>query len=578
VNQVASQERIREMIDHARQAMQRRDWLEAQRCWEEVRARSPLYAPAYLGAGNALREARRYDEAELVLGTGAELFPDNEQIAASRGWLANERHDWPTALSRWQALRECFPDNPWGCIGSIHALRGLGRSDQEEALLMEAEAALSVAKQRGLEPEAVLRVKFAIARLRLDWPSVRQCAEKIVACEATPSAHVFLALAQACWHLGARDEADCAALRALSADPMLSEAVLVRAWVATDRGDGDTAVACYRTLVELNPGTVRWALKLVQLLTWLGRVREALGEFENIRKRWPNDPMVRTFLWNYGPALKEGLSWEEGADRPAEGDPDRAEWDELQALANKAPGSEERMRPLVLNDPERDVLLAEEKDADTALFIFTGGNDAISMPLLIFDRYLATLNLTAIYLKDFKRLRYLLGIESLSADYQGTLSALRDMLSRLGAKRLCTMGNCEGGFAAIRYGVELGADRIVTFGAPTYSPDDELTKLEQARNFMRNRLAAKVPADMVDLKPFLATREYKAQIEFFYENEDPRDCIHASHLSGLPGVTLHSQPGLNHGMLRRLAFSHEDFRGMLGKLLSVEPAPARGRS
>jgi tetratricopeptide (TPR) repeat protein len=569
VNQVSGHKQITEMIDRAQQAMQRRDWLEAGRCWDDVRARSPLYVPAYVGAGNALRAARRYDEAEIVLGTGAELFPDNEQIAAARGWLANERCDWPTALSRWESLRERFPHNPWVYIGSIHTLRGLGRSDQEEALLMKAEAALTVATQLGLEPEAVLRVELAIARLRLDWHSVRQCAEKIVACAATPSAHVFLALAQACWHLGAPDEADCSAVRALSADPMLSEAVLVRAWVATERGDGETAVSCYRTLVELNPGTVRWPLKLVQLLTWLGRIREALGEFEGVRKRWPNDPMVRTFLWNYGPALSEGLEWAEGAGRPAEGDPDRAEWEELQAIANKAPGSEERMRPLVVSDPDRDVLIAEVKDADTAVLVFTGGNDAISMPLLIFDRYLATLNLSAFYLKDSKRLRYLLGIESLSADYQGTLSALRDMLSRLGVKRLCTIGNCEGGFAAIRYGVELGADCIVTFGAPTYSPDDELTKIEQARNFMRNRLAAKVPADMIDLKPFLATRGSKAQIEFFYENEDPRDCAHASHLSGLAGVTLHPQPGLNHSMLRRLALSHEDFRGMLGKLLRV---------
>jgi tetratricopeptide (TPR) repeat protein len=554
------------MLDRARQAMQRRDWLEAYRCWEEVRARSPLLAAAYLGASNALREAGRYEDAELTLSAGSERFPDNEQIALAHAWVANERRDWLAALSRWEALRARFPNNPWCYVGNVHALRGLGRPDQVESLLATAAAALTTAKLRGLDAGALLKLELAIARACLDWPSVRQFAEKIIACEAEPAAQVFLALAQACWHLGWPDEADRAAVRAISVDATLEEAVLIRAWVATDRGDGEAAISCYRRLVELNPETVRWSLKLVQLLTWLGHGKEAVSELEDICKRWPDDALVRMFLRNYAPASPASAS---GANRPEESDPDRAEWEELRTIADRAPACTEQLRALVVVDPERDVQLAEVPNAETAVLVFTGGNDAVSVPLPIFDRYLSTLHLSAIYLKDFRRLRYLLGIQSLSADYQGTLAALRDMLSRLGVKRLCTIGNCEGGFAAIRYGIELQADRILTFGAPTYSPDDSLTKIEQARNFMRNRLAAKVPPEMTDLKPFLESRQYSAQIEFFYEEEDPRDCLHASHLSGLPGIKLHPQPGLNHGMLRRLALSHEDFRGMLGGLLGA---------
>jgi len=193
------------------------------------------------------------------------------------------------------------------------------------------------------------------------------------------------------------------------------------------------------------------------------------------------------------------------------------------------------------------------------------------MPLAIFDRYLAPLNVTAIYLKDFNRLRFLRGIQSLSNDYAGTLAALRDLLNRYAVKRLCTIGNCDGGFAAVRYGVELCAERIVAFSAPTYSPQDALTKIEQARNFMRNRLAAKVPGDMIDLKPFLESRRYRAQIALFYEEEDDRDRPQALHLKGLPGIRLHPQPGLsNHHLLRRLALSRQNFRSMLAELLGLE--------
>jgi hypothetical protein len=350
---------------------------------------------------------------------------------------------------------------------------------------------------------------------------------------------------------------------------LLVEAVLVRVWVATDRGDGETALSCYRTLVKLKPGAVRWRLKLVQLLSWLGHVKESVNELENIRGRWPADPMVRMFLLNYGSESDEIPMPPDAAGRPAEGDPDYSKEEDLQVIADKAPGQAEQVRKLVVADPERDVLLAEVTGAETAVLVFTGTNDGLSMPLSLFDRYLATLNLTAIYLKDFNRLRFLQGIQSLSDNYQGTLEALRNMLNRAGVKRLCTIGNCVGGFAAIRYGIELGAERIVAFSPPTYTSRDPLTKMEEGRRFMRTRLEANVPSEMMDLKPFLEARRHDAQIDLLYEEKDPRDRVNALRLSSLPGIRLHPQPELSYRLLRRLAFSNPDFRGLLANLLEI---------
>ena len=559
-----------ELVERARNAMRRREWLEAANYWEQVREHFPSLAPAYLGGGNALREAHCYDQAEQVLCAGTKRFPDNEQIAVSHAWVAIQRHDWQAAIDRWESLRKRFPANPWCHIGNVYALRGAGRSDQVDTLLADAEAALATAKLRGLEVPSGQNLEFAIARIRLDWPAVKKLAEEIIARETEPGAQVFLALSQAHWNFGNRDLADEAAERALAADPTLMDAWLVRAWVATERGDGDTAVACYRRLAQISPETVRWPLKLVQLLTWLGRGQEALIEFENIRQRWPNDPMARMFLRNYGPGLKEPLAPPHSVLAPGKGDLDRAEWEEIQTIAAKAPNSAERLRPLLVAEPERDVQIAPVANAKSAVLVFTGGNDAISMPLAVFDRYVSTLKITAVYLKDFRRLRYLLGVQSLGGDYEVTLKMLRDILGRVGAKHVSTFGNCEGGFAAIRYGVELGADRIVTFGAPTYSPDDSFTKIEQARNFMKNRLASSVNPEMMDLRPFLESRQHRAQIDFFYEEEDTRDSIHAAHLAGVTGVRFHPQPGLNHHMLRQLALVEDDFRGMLAELLAIE--------
>lgn len=578
----SGEQQVDGLIGRARQATERRDWLAARRCWDAVRARSPQHAAmAYLGAGQALRESARYDDAELTLGEGAERFPDDEKIAFARAWLANARRDWPVAVSRWEAVCARFPQNPWSYIGKIKALQAAGRSDQLEPLIGVAESALAAAKQCGLDPAAALRMELEIAKARADWAAVQECAEKIIARETAPPAAMFLTLAQACWHLSNSEEADRAALRALLADPALVDALLVRIWVATSRGDGETALACYRRLLELNPTAVRWALKVVQLLNWQGRVHEAARNLERVRQRWPHDPLVQSFLRNYGPAADYGsvaaasVPVENDLKRPTPvlvADPDRGKDEELQAIAARAPSPSEQLRPIVTPDPERDVLVAELTSADTVVLVFTGTNDELSIPLTLFDRYLATLHLTAVYLKDFNRLRFLRGIQSLSDDYAGTLTALRAMVSRLGARCLCTIGNCVGGFGAIRYGVELGAERILAFGAPTCNPRDPITNLEEGRRFMRTRLEANIPPEMTDLQPFLSSRHHNSHIEIFYEEQDPRDRMQALRLSGLPGVRFHPQPEHSYRLLRRLASSHQDFRGMLANLLRVASA------
>jgi tetratricopeptide (TPR) repeat protein len=564
-----AQAEIIRLIVSAQQAADRHDWAEASRCWQEVQSTSPDYAPAYLGIGNAFREAARLEDAECAFAAGVARFADNEPLTIAWASLANLRRDWPAALDRWSLARTRFPINPWCYLGSINALRGAGHSDPLESLAAEAKTALAEAKVRGLDVAAALRVELEIAKALLEWEAVKRCSERIIAREAHPSANILLSLAQACFRLEDPVGADSAAERALSADPSLTGAWIVRLQVATQKGDGETALKCYRALVELNPGVVRWRLKLAQLLSWLGRVKESLAELDRVRAQWPNDPMVKVFLRNYG---SEGEGNQASAIAPngrAEHDPDFAKEKDLEAIAGQAPDAALRLRPLLVPDAERDVLIAEMPGAEAAVFVFTGTNDEVSMPLELFDRYLSTLPFTAIYLKDFKRLRFLQGIESLGADLPTTLEALQSKLARLGVKRLCTLGNCVGGFAAIRYGVELEADRIVAFSPPTCSPVETPIKLEEGRRFMKARLEANVSRDLTDLQPFLSGRRQSAWIELFYEDPDPRDRAAAQRLLGLPGVHLRPQMELSYRLLRRLAASNPDFLRLLGDSLAV---------
>ena len=522
-----------------------------------------------LRRAQALRDAGLHDEAELALGDAARQFPDSEQVAVARASLASVRRDWGAAESRWAAARGRFPENPWCHLGSINALRGAGRAGNVAELIAAATAALEVARQRGLGAPEVCRTEFEIARVASDWPGLRDAAARLVDCGGALTAPMHLAVAQACLHLGELDAAKHSAEAALALDPALVEAWIVRAQAATGVGDGETALACYRALVRVAPNAFRWRLKLVQLLGWLGRVPEALDELAGLRFDHPSNPMVRSFLrgyrWDAPPAT--GADARHGA--TARTEPDLPKDDLIDRIAEHVPAAGRRVRPLLDADPRRDVIVAEAAGADAAVLLFTGTSDELWMPLLLFDQYLATHRITAVYLKDFHRLRYLRGIVSLGDDVATTAAALRELTARMGVKRLYTLGNCVGGFAAIRYGVELGAERVLAFSPPTQIAPETPLQLEEGRRFMKRRLEMLVDPDLTDLAPYLRNRRFGGDIQIMYEQDDPRDAVQALRLTGLPGVRLRPLPAVSGRSLTRFAADNEDFAAWLGAGLDV---------
>jgi tetratricopeptide (TPR) repeat protein len=536
----------------------RADWPVAIARWTSVQLAFPDHPFAFLRGAQALRAAGRLNEAEAVLAAAVPRFADDESLAMARAWLANARSDWPLALECWAQLRQRYPDNPSVLVGTARALQAAGRAAEAGPLLEVAETLLPAACARGFDRVAAQKLSLDIARLRQDWSGLRARAEELLAEESAPRAEAWLALAQAEWHSGDRDAADVAAIRALDIDPKLSEAVLVRIWVAADRGDGPTTIDLYRRLAELNPTTVRWSLKLVQLLNWFGRINEAVAELERLRRLWPDHPSVLAYLRSYGPTGEMRSGVLAGAAQPDNAPvPEEAE---LRSIAAKAPQQAAWRRPILIDDPRQDVQLVNVAGAETALLVFSNDTDTLSIPLALFDRFMAPWPVSVVYLKDFDRLRYLRGIRSLAGNYVGAREALRQIIAGLGARRVLALGACNGGSAAIRYGIELGAERIVCFAAATRLTPEAPTRLRQKQNFMRHRLSEAVPEGLPDLRPFLQARGRHARVDYFYYANDPREAADADHIADLPGIQLHPHPGdPAMPLLRRLAVEEADF-------------------
>jgi tetratricopeptide (TPR) repeat protein len=119
-------------------AQARRDWVETLSRSEYAMARFPDHPQPLALGGLALREMGRLDEAEALLHSARERFPDDLPAAIEYARIADARSDRAEAHRRWTEARAVGPNHEAGFIGGAIALRADGRDDEAEVLLRQA--------------------------------------------------------------------------------------------------------------------------------------------------------------------------------------------------------------------------------------------------------------------------------------------------------------------------------------------------------------------------------------------------------------------------------------------------------
>lgn len=309
------------------------------------------------------------------------------------------------------------------------------------------------------------------------------------------------------------------------------------AQTAESAGDMDRALGYYRGLGELEPRNPRWAFEAVRVLRKSNRIPEAKEALAAAMRKWPkaaSSPELAALV----PEIK-----------PAD--------DQIQsALGQDCPPDSALKRAIIEDDGTGDLIVARG-GRKAAVLIFTGLADRMTMPLPLFDRYFAELDLSAIYLRDRKRIGYFNGVASLGDDYDKTIVALKELLVDLGAMTVHTIGNSAGGMAAVSYGLDLKARTVLGFSAPVALTRDAAKLDRRTAVFAERILSPAVPAERRDLRGRALASKGNTQIHLYYGEEMPEDRYHAAAMEGVPCVTMHPISGLaGHGALFRVAEQH----------------------
>ncbi|HYD72389.1 MAG TPA: hypothetical protein VEF55_04580 [Candidatus Binatia bacterium] len=190
-----------------------------------------------------------------------------------------------------------------------------------------------------------------------------------------------------------------------------------------------------------------------------------------------------------------------------------------------------------------DMLMERVPDSRALLVAFGGlstmfGGTAEDMRFLVQNA-----RINALFVSDPQRLFMLGGFASIG-DYWASVAWIADLKQAWAIENIYCLGLSGGGYPALRYGLDTGARRILTFAAPT-EITPTITQHDKRATALTNRVLSRCPGMCVNLRDEIAKHGASApEIINYYGAGMPEDAYHARNIEGLPTVSSRAVKGL----------------------------------
>ena len=164
------------------------------------------------------------------------------------------------------------------------------------------------------------------------------------------------------------------------------------------------------------------------------------------------------------------------------------------------------------------------KNSMKTLIAFGGMASGLSMPPKEFFKSLVHKNINIIFVKDFKQCWYQKGLLGKTSDIESSIEYIKNIIPKT-TEKLVTLGASAGGYAAIRFGIALNADRIMAFSPQTLI--DEETARVFSKSCLRDMIFDNID---LELKKILDNHNPKINIDVYYAGHNHRDRLAVDHI------------------------------------------------
>ncbi len=206
-----------------------------------------------------------------------------------------------------------------------------------------------------------------------------------------------------------------------------------------------------------------------------------------------------------------------------------------------------------------------------ALIFFGGNGDRnFTLPHPLINRQ----HVHLIFIKDVGRCFSMCEIPRLGPSFETNLPLLKSILEELEATSVYCLGVSAGAFAALKFGLELGAQGVLAFsGTPTLNLEDDpgatMAKYPQLVHIYKKarHLATNMAVEYIE-------RKTHPTVTMVYGEKHLRDAFFASHMADVPGVKLAPIEGFaRHGSFTE-SLSKDRVTPLLDELFSAQQVNA----
>lgn len=220
------------------------------------------------------------------------------------------------------------------------------------------------------------------------------------------------------------------------------------------------------------------------------------------------------------------------------------------------------------DDPTTEIQVVRRPGCDKVLLCFCAAQGTLGLPINFIHQWLGRLPASLVYIKDFRGLSGGCGFPTLGPDRPSAVAGLRRIVDEVDGRRIYTMGVSLGGFAALYYGLALGAVAALNLAGATDLTSDFVDSLGPIPQEYLN-LRKLAPDYALNLRDSYASAPHKPRVLMTYSLGHPRDRRQAERMAGSPHVELVAVEYAQHNVLDPL-IREGKFLPLLHRLLSSE--------
>lgn len=195
-------------------------------------------------------------------------------------------------------------------------------------------------------------------------------------------------------------------------------------------------------------------------------------------------------------------------------------------------------------------------NSDRLYLIFGGRKAGMGVPQFEFCKAANILDHNKIYIRDLKQSWYQMGLPGLSDDLNSTATYLKKVVRKYGDKKLITVGNSMGGFAAIFFAAALGNAHAIAFAPQTFiGPIDRFIHKDKRWN---REILHTYAATLFKRKHFNLKKALKKETDSNWEADvvigsgHRLDLLHAKSLENFPQIRIRKYPSNEHRVVKEL--------------------------